>query len=186
MSDAIAISLFDIFERRSGFTPQRVSPEASPTPNANDDLYSIGLADGQLMAETAFSLEREKLHQLIASANALRTEDNEEIELLLNNAIRQIVHKIVGDLTVNPDFLNSQIKAATELLTEADQGRAICLHPADLALLKDAILPLPHKLDPTLPIGGIRIECSDSWIEHGPAFALQRLERALDSVGALS
>lgn len=186
MSDAVTISLTDIFEGRNDFTPLRVSSEVPHARVGKVDLYAVGLADGQLMAETAFSVEREKLHQLIASANALRAEDNAEIGLLLNNVIRKIVHKIVGDLTVNPEFLNSQIEAATELLTEADQGRAICLNPADLALLSDASLPFPCKPDPNLPVGGIRIECSDGWIEHGPAFALQRLERALGSVGDLS
>jgi flagellar assembly protein FliH len=184
MSDA-AISLVDLFSRESGFVPREYSSPPSIPPSEADDLYGRGLADGQLMAETAFDIERQNLHRLIAAAQAIRAEDNAEIGTLLNSAILQILRNIVGDLPINAQYLERQIMQATDLLTEADQGRSINLHPADFALLKSANLPLPCKSDHTLAAGDIRIECSEGWIEHGPGFALQRLGAALtETTGA--
>jgi flagellar assembly protein FliH len=184
MSEA-AISLVDLFSRPSGFVMRDFSSPPSPAQPENDDLYSRGLADGQLMAEAAFDVERKRLHQLIANAQAIRAEDNAEIGALLDAAIRRIMRNILGGLQIDAQFLERQIIEATSLLTEADQGRTIHLHPDDFALLKGANLPLPCKADASLANGNIRIECSEGWIEHGPGFALQRLEAALhESSGA--
>lgn len=185
MSEA-AISLFDLCSRPNGFVAREYASAPSPVQADTDDLYGRGLADGQLMAETAFDIERQRLHQLIANAQAIRTEDNAEIGVLLDGAIRQIVHNIVGDLPINAQYLERQIAAAASLLTEADQGRSINLHPDDFALLNGADLPLPCKSDHTLAIGDIRIECSEGWIEHGPGFALKRLDAALNETTGVS
>jgi flagellar assembly protein FliH len=176
-----ALSLLDLFARPSGFVAREYSKPRSPAQPETDDLYSKGLADGQLMAETAFTIERQSLHRLIANAQAIRAEDNAEIDALLDGAIRQIVRNIVGDLPIDAQYLERQIAEAASSLTEADQGRSINLHPDDYALLKTANLPLPCKPDRTLASGSIRIECSEGWIEHGPGFALKRLDAALNA-----
>jgi flagellar assembly protein FliH len=183
MSDPSVISLAELFTRHPGFVARDYSCEPSSAPLEATDLYSDGLADGQMMAETAFAIERRKLHALIASAQAIRAEDNAEIDALLDGSIRRIIHNIVGDFQIDAAYLEQQIGAATALLTTADQGRIIALHPDDFALLENADLPLPCKADPALPAGTMRIECSQGWIEHGHGFALQQLDAALNHAG---
>jgi flagellar assembly protein FliH len=147
------------------------------------DPYQLGFADGQNIAQAAFAVERQQLVRLIANAEAIRPEDNAETEYLLGQAIRLIVEDIVGDATIDPERLARQIDDALSLATEADLARTICLHPDDMALLADTPLPLDCMPDPELPPGGFRIECSAGWIEHGPTFALNRLERLLAHAG---
>lgn len=179
MSEAVKLSLAEYFGQRREFRPRDMRSSCPEPLHAFEDPYARGLADGQEMAEAAFSIERKQLQALIGSANALRPEDNAEIGFLLDNIIRKVVTKIVGDLPVDAAFLKQQIDAATEVLTEADQNRTLRLHPGDLALLADADLPFACAPDRQLARGALRIECSDGWIEHGPAFALDRLSQAL-------
>ncbi|MBL0924369.1 MAG: flagellar biosynthetic protein [Sphingomonadaceae bacterium] len=183
MSEIRAISLTDIPVSLVVFTARRRGQPAAAAPDPVDAGYHQGFADGQLLAETAFALEREQLHRLIASADAIRAEDNPDIAFLLANTVRKIVHDIVGEISCNPLFLTKQIESAVAILVDADQARTICLHPDDVALLADAPLPLPCKADPALERGAIRIECSSGWVEHGPAFLLQRLDQLLPHSG---
>lgn len=183
MSEAVKLSLSQYFEERTGFRPRDLRTSSRELLRAVEDPYAHGLADGQQMAQAAFSIERKQLHALLGSADALRTEDNAEIGFMLDNIIRKIVTKIIGDLPIDSAFLSQQIDAATAVLTEADQNRTLRMHPADLALLADGDLPLPCAADAQLPRGNMRIECSDGWVEHGPAFALDRLAQVLANDG---
>ena len=186
MSEPVKLSLTQYFGDRSGFRPSHVRHSVPEPLCEADDPYARGLADGQQMAEAAFSVERKQLHALLGSADALRPEDNVEIGFMLDNIIKSIVTKIIGDLPIDAVLLTQQINAATAVLTEADRNRNLRMHPADLALLSGADLPLPCAADPQLPRGALRIECSDGWIEHGPAFALDRLAQALSNDGSIA
>ena len=183
MSEAVKLSLTQYFGERTGFRPRDLLSSLPEHVREAEDPYARGLADGQQMAQAAFSIEREHLGALVNSAAVLRPEDNAEIGFMLDNIIRAIVTKIIGDLPIDSVFLLQQIETATQLLTEADRNRNLRLHPDDLALLSAANLPLPCNADPQLPRGALRIECSDGWIEHGPAFALDRLTQALTNDG---
>lgn len=183
MSDPRPVSLTQYFNSRSGFRGQsRVATIQQPVV-AEADPYSAGLADGQQMAEAAFSVERAQLHELIRSAEALRFEDNAEIAFLLDGIIRDIVTAVLGDVVIDSALLKRQIETATHLLTEADRNRTLRMNPDDMQLLDGADLPMPCIADPDLPRATLRIECSEGWIEHGPAFALERLQRALTEPG---
>lgn len=185
MSETVKLSLAQYFGEDRGFRARFLaSPDAGRLPEV-EDPYARGLADGQQMAEAAFSVERKQLHALLVSADALRPEDNAEIGFMLDNIIRKIVEKIVGSSEMDAAFLAQQIADATAALTEADQNRTLRLHPDDLALLAGADLPLHCVPDAQLPRGGLRIECSDGWIEHGPAFALERLVMAFSDDGSI-
>jgi flagellar assembly protein FliH len=183
MSELRAICLTDLPGGSTGFTAQRRERPAAIAADPADARYHQGLADGQLLAETAFAVEREQLHRLVASAKAIRAEDNPEIAFLLEKAIRLIIRNVVGELSCDPSFLARQIEEAAAILVDADRARHICLHPDDLVLLADAHLPLPCKADTALERGAIRIECSAGWVEHGPAFTLQKLDRLLPPSG---
>lgn len=180
MSELRAISLTGLPAGSTGFTAQRREPVAVEQADAR---YHQGLADGQLLAETAFAVEREQLHRLIASAEAIRAEDNPEIACLLEYAVRKIIHGIVGEMYSDPPFLKKQIEDAAAILVDADQARQICLHPDDIAILDNARLPLPCKADPALDRGAIRIECSAGWVEQGPTFILRKLDQLLPRSG---
>lgn len=186
MSDIIKLSLAQYFDDRKGFRQLDLRSSVPNLSAQSEDPYARGLADGQQIAEAAFSIERKQLHALIASANALRPEDNKEAGFMLNNIIHSLVTKIVGRMPIDASFLMQQIDIATALLTESDKNRTLRMHPSDLALLKGADLPLPASADLSLARGALRIECSDGWIEHGPAFALDRLAQALADDGAVA
>jgi flagellar assembly protein FliH len=183
MSEIIVVPMTSLPQGTGQFAP--LCRPTLPTVAASNepDLYQQGFADGQTIAETAFAVERQQLHRLITSAEAIGLEGNAETEYLLGNAIRLIVADIVGDAAIDPDRLARQIGDALSLATEADLARTICLHPDDVALLADTPLPLRCKPDPELPPGGFRIECSAGWIEHGPAFVMKRLEHLLTDAG---
>ena len=181
MSEAVTLSLVQYFGDRSGLRPRDLRTSAPQRGPDAQDPYARGLADGQQVSEAAFAGERKRLHALIAAAEALRPEDNAEVAFMLDNIIRSIVTKIVGDLPIDAAFLAQQIDVATGALTEADQNRNLRMHPHDLALLADVDLPLSCAADPNLPRGTLRIECSDGWIEYGPALALARLEDMLSN-----
>lgn len=186
MSDPRPVSLTQYFNSRSGFRGQeRVA--ITPEPHVEEaDPYSLGLADGQQMAEAAFSVERAHLHELIRSAEALRFEDNAEIAFLLDGIIREIITAVMGDVQIDSAYLKRQIEAATAMLTEADRNRTLRLNPDDLELLADADVSMPCVADPDLPRAALRIECSEGWIEHGPAYAIERLQRALSEAGEVT
>lgn len=186
MSETVKLSLTAYFGERRDFRPRNLQFHFAAPADDAEDPYARGLADGQQMAQAAFTIERKQLQDLLAAAHALRPEDNAEIDFLLDHIIRSIVTKIIGDLPIDSAFLTQQVEAATAILTEADQNRHLRMHPDDLALLSDAELPLPFTADPQLPRGALRIECSDGWVEHGPAFALERLSQRLGDDGRVA
>lgn len=183
MSEANKLSLAQYFGSRQGFRPRDVTSVAPEICQQSPDLYAAGLADGQQMAEVTYSLERKQLQDLISSAHAIKAEDNAELTHMLDILVCKIVANVVGSIAIDADFLRRQIDAAIAVLTEADQNRILRMHPDDLALLADADLPLKCSADASLARGTLRIECSDGWIEHGPAMVLDRLERALSQDG---
>lgn len=183
MSEANKLSLAKYFGSRQGFRPRDVAPAVPEICQQSPDLYATGLSDGQQMAEVSFSVERKQLQDLISSADAIRAADNAELTHMLDILVCKIVANVVGSITIDVAFLQRQIDAAVAVLTEADQNRTLRLHPDDLALLVGADLPLKCSADATLARGTLRIECSDGWIEHGPALVLDRLERALNQDG---
>jgi flagellar assembly protein FliH len=179
MSEPRPVSLAQYFDDRSGFRQRDHLAVAVPSIVSATDPYTAGLADGQQMAEAAFSVERKQYCDLIAAAEALRFEDNAEVAFLLDAIIRDVVTRICGTIDIDAAYLQRQIEVATAVLTEADTGRTLHLNPDDLALLSHATLPMACVADPDLPRATLRIACSDGWIEHGPAFALDRLKRTL-------
>lgn len=176
------VSIISALTGSGGFVPMRMTAGASEA-TQRDDGYARGLADGQNMAETAFSAERHSLQKLLASAEALRPDDNEELALLLRETVMRLVRQIVGDVSANAGFLDEQISQVMAALTEADNARTLLLNPNDMALLADFEFPLPIKADADLPRGAVRIACSEGWIEHGPGFTLGRLDALLASKG---
>ena len=67
MSETVKLSLTAYFGERRDFRPRNLQfPFAAPADDA-EDPYARGLADGQQMAQAAFTIERKQLQDLLAA-----------------------------------------------------------------------------------------------------------------------
>lgn len=178
MSEAAAapLSLTAIAARRSAFKPFGALAQAVVEPEVSPDEYARGLHDGQCLAAAAFEPEKEALLGLLSSANALSPKVGPELNLLLRESVIALARQMLTNITIDADFLDTQIAEAVAIITEADDARRICLHPEDAALVGERIHSLSVHSDATVSRGSIRIDCSKGWIEHGVALGLQRLQ----------
>jgi flagellar assembly protein FliH len=161
-----------------GYSPGFTFADAQAE-QTGEDLYAIGLADGQEIAQAAFAVERMQLQALIASAQALQSEPSEELAVLIAETIEQLVRQCVGVSPVDRDHLNAQATRAAKLINECDQARTMWVHPDDLPLIDQSTLPVAVMADPGSARGAIRIDCSAGWIEHGTPLYLEELRMAL-------
>lgn len=178
-----AVPFTAIMQSGREFVPTvRYGQTAAEDP-VQDDAYARGLADGQQIAAAAFEADRVALYKLVASANALQPEANDEVAALMSETVLRLVEQIVGNVTVDTALLEQHIAQAMELISEADAARTIWLNPADHALLVDIDLGLTKNVDPQLARGNLRIDCSDSWNEHGSAIGVEKLRHLLGVQG---
>jgi flagellar assembly protein FliH len=157
------------------FVPTTRYVHIKPKEPVQDDPYARGLADGQELAAAAFEVDRMTFEKLILSADVLQPETPEETAALIRETVLRLVVQIVGNITIDTVFLEQQVLQATALISEADCARTIWLNPEDHALLVKTDLALVKKIDPLLPRGNLRIDCSDGWIEHGVAIGIEKL-----------
>ncbi|WP_261312259.1 FliH/SctL family protein [Sphingopyxis jiangsuensis] len=185
------VTLADAMARTGGFRPlhfARPVGEAPPMPIEPDideggDPFARGLAEGQRIAEAAFSVERHQLLALLASAEALQDEPSEELAQLIAETVERLVRHIVETAPIDAAWLKEQADVAAALVADADKARTLWVHPEDAALLVDCALSLPVQVDPAMMRGTVRIETSAGWIEHGRAVYLGELRAALGSEG---
>ena len=188
-AEATTISLAAVMAEGRGFRPlhfgtpsaaERVPVEPATTVSeATDDPFAMGLAEGQRLAEAAFSVERQQLLALIAGAEALQDEPSEELAQLIAETVERLVRQIVGQAPIDAEWLQAQADIAAAMVAEADKARTLWVNPADAALLVDAAITLPIEADPSMTRGTVRIETSAGWIEHGRAVYLGELRAAL-------
>ena len=114
MSDAaiLAMSLSELAAQRSAFKPVRYFSLRAAEPAAIVDEYARGLADGQQLAATAFTSEKDALLALVSSAQALKPEAGPELSALLRETIVRLVGQICDRITIDADFLEAQIARA--------------------------------------------------------------------------
>jgi flagellar assembly protein FliH len=178
----LSIALSQAVAHEGGFRP-RFSPgftsAGTQAGQPAEDLYASGLADGQEMAQAVFAGERAHYQALFASAQALQSEPSEELAVLIAETIEQLVRQCVGVSPVDTDHLNVQATRAAKLINECDQARTMWVHPDDLPLIDQNVLPVVVMGDPGLPRGAIRIDCSAGWIEHGVPLYLEELRTLL-------
>ncbi len=185
-------ALADAMARKGGFRPLSFAPSGpeadadAETPadlDAADDPYALGLAEGQRLAEAAYSVERHQLLALLAGAEALQDEPSEELAQLIAETVERLVRQIVESAPIDAAWLQAQAETAAALVAEADKARTLWVHPADAALLVDCPFRLPVEADATMVRGTVRIETSAGWIEHGRAVYLDELRAALGGGG---
>lgn len=186
MSDLMCqtVPLSALMHRESRFVPAAPHPAAAITAAPAPDEYARGLADGQQVAAAAFEADRTALQKLLADANVLQPDTSAELAALIGETVVRLVEQVVGSVDVDRRFLEKQIARAVAFITEADAARTIWLNPADHALLSGAAIGMDMKADPDLPRGTLRIDCSDSWIEHGTALGIEKLRALLCCEGA--
>jgi flagellar assembly protein FliH len=183
MSEALIqqIRVTDARLHQSGFHPMLA---AVATVDARDDApatdpYTLGFEEGQQMAAAAFEIERAALMKLIGGADALRPEPSEELAVLIGEAVERLVSKIIGNASIDRDWLNLHAKRAADMVAECDAARTMWVHPDDLPLIDSNIISLTLMPDPLAERGSIRIDCSTGWIEHGTALYLDELRTEL-------
>ena len=176
--------------RARSFDPAPAEPEpadiafAPAEVEVAEDPFALGLAEGQRLAEAAYTAERHRLLALLAGAEALQDEPSEELAQLIAETVERLVRQIVETAPIDADWLKSQAEIAAAMVAEADKARTLWVHPDDAALLVDCPLALPVEADASMTRGTVRIETSAGWIEHGRAVYLDELRAALGSEGA--
>lgn len=183
----VPVRLTDAMAQPRGFRPLSFAPAAepaSPTPavsveQGEDDPFARGLAEGQRLAEAAYTAERHQLLALLASAEALQDEPSEELAQLIAETVERLVRQIVATAPIDAEWLRAQADTAAAMVADADKARSLWVHPDDAALLADCPLTLTVNSDPAMVRGTVRLETSSGWIEHGRAVYLDELRAAL-------
>ncbi|MEQ8310737.1 MAG: flagellar biosynthetic protein [Sphingopyxis sp.] len=181
------VNLAQAMAQRSGFRPLSLAPAADAPPPVQepltevneDDPFARGLAEGQRLAEAAFTAERHQLLALLAGAEALQDEPSEELAQLIATTVERLVRQIVEAAPIDADWLRAQAETAAAMVADADKARTLWVHPDDAVLLVDCPLALAIESDPAMVRGTVRLETSTGWIEHGRAVYLDELRAAL-------
>lgn len=181
------VNLAQAMAGRSGFRPLSFAPAADTAPPAEeppadadeDDPFARGLAEGQRLAEAAFTAERHQLLALLAGAEALQDEPSEELAQLIAATVERLVRQIVDAAPIDAEWLRAQTETAAAMVADADKARTLWVHPDDAVLLADCPLELAIESDPAMVRGTVRLETSSGWIEHGRAVYLDELRAAL-------
>ncbi len=148
-----------------------------------ETAYERGLAEGERLARISFDTERQALLQLVASAEALQAEPCPQLGQLISTTVENLVHQIVGDVPVDPAWLQLRVSEASAILADADRDRILYLNPADIASIADVDLGIKLRSDLQIPRGGLRIATGEGWVEHGRPVYLDALHQALNPVG---
>lgn len=143
------------------------------------DLFALGLAEGQQLANTAFEIERERFRALLSSAQALQPEPSEELAVLIAETVERLVCDIVGDIQLGREQLTARASRAASMIAECDAARTLWVHPDDQNALLDCDLGLQIMPDPDAEPGSMRVDCSHGWIEHGTSLYLRELRTQL-------
>lgn len=183
----VPVRLTDAMAQQRGFRPlsfvaaaEPAAPAPSPaTEQDADDPFARGLAEGQRIAEAAYTAERHQLLALLANAEALQDEPSEELAQLIAETVERLVRQIVATAPIDAEWLREQAETAAALVADADKARTLWVHPDDAALLADCPLMLTVESDPAMVRGTVRLETSSGWIEHGRAVYLDELRAAL-------
>jgi flagellar assembly protein FliH len=185
------ISVLDAQPIPSAFRPlshpvsrQHYETEAKPNESSLDseievDLFALGLAEGQSLAQASFEIERARFRRLIESAQAMQAEPSEELAVLIAETVDRLVFDIVGQTTLGDGQLAERARNAASLIAECDCARTLWVHPDDLPALAACDLGLQLMADAEAEQGSMRIDCSNGWIEQGTSLYLRELRAQL-------
>ncbi|MEQ1551854.1 FliH/SctL family protein [Sphingorhabdus sp.] len=163
-------------------TPDAFQPWAELLAHAKSapvDEFERGLAEGQALAEAAFSEERRRLQALVAAADALQPIEPEKLRDLVCTTVERLVREIVGATPVDPELLRRQVGEAIQIAETVGSDAVLRLAPDDVALFDGFELGLPIIADTQLTPGTLRLETQTGAVEHGRAVQLEALRMQL-------
>jgi flagellar assembly protein FliH len=151
---------------------------------AQAEAYAKGYDEARLAVEQEYAAERAAITRLAQTLEVLRPEPTNALALLLAETVDRLVREIIGAVEVDSGLLLARARAAAELIGENVEPSKLIVHPEDLAILREADLPIELSGDPSLPRGSVILETGHGWIEDGPAVRIERLRAELDKMVA--
>lgn len=178
MSEPAFVPLFETSTDSSG-TFQLWTAEPAGAKTDPVDEFERGLAEGQLLAETAFAEERRRLQALVAAANALQPVEPETVRKLICETVDRLVREIVGVTPVDIELLRKQVDEAVTFAGPIAVDAILKLSPDDAMLFEGAELGLPFVADMRVMRGTLRLESPSGTVEHGRMVQLEALRQQL-------
>lgn len=175
--------------RASDFAPRQAQPQEDEHEPEIDieairaEAFAQGFEQGRLSNQHEFDRDRNRLADLLRSADALQPEPHGPLAEILTEAVTRLVRQIVGEVKIEATTLRSRAEAIAELVTAESGPARLRMHPDDIAMLDGIDLPLPAAADHHLASGTIVLETGEGWIEDGPQVRLARLRQQLDAMG---
>lgn len=177
MSDCKFMPLsFGIESGEAGFREwsAQASNASLQNPTSTDE-YSRGLADGQQLAQVAFTEERKQLLALAASAQALEPVEPHAIRCLILETVERLVSDIIGNAPVDRSLLLNQIDHVISIAGDIEDRKILWLNPDDIKLIEHEPIAAELRPDAQLVRGSIRLETDSGWLEHGRLMMLEAL-----------
>jgi flagellar biosynthesis/type III secretory pathway protein FliH len=143
------------------------------------DEFARGFAEGQSLAETAFAQERQALHALAASLQALQPVEPHAIRQLILESVERLVGEIVGKTPVEREWLVEQVDRVVQVAGRVEDKKILWLLPDDLPLLQGTEIGIELRADSSIVPGSLRLELESGWIEHGRMVMLDALRASV-------
>jgi flagellar assembly protein FliH len=161
----------------------KTAPQASydAIDAARAEGFAEGMAAAERMAAERGEADAKALSQLAGLFELMSDFDRDVLATRLRQTVLFLVTRLVGEVGVSGELLNSRIEAAVTLLADSSEMAQLRLNPADLTLVEGhAPAQVALIADETIGRGGFRIETRTTSIEDGPAAWLDQLAAALD------
>lgn len=147
-----------------------------------EDAFQLGYQEGIAVGRAEADAEKTALRNLARALETLRPEPTPALGQMIAATVERLVGEIMGAVEIDRDTLIARAEAAAAVIGDETRPAVLKLHPADLARLADAELPVAVEADATVALGALRLETASGWVEDGPALRLEKLRVALDRV----
>ncbi|HZU64399.1 MAG TPA: FliH/SctL family protein, partial [Novosphingobium sp.] len=164
--------------------PVAQPPASDPATEAEARGHARGLAEGLARARAEAEADRAAQAALQLAFAHLDTQLAEQLRQRLTDTVVALCEHALAPLAVDEAALALRVRRAVAMLARADDERVICLHPADLTLVR-AALPADwtFRPDPRLERGALRVETQGGGVEDGPREWRRAIAEALDIGG---
>lgn len=149
--------------------------------------HAAGYAEGLAAAAATQSNERQRDEALVAGLAAELADigrfDREAVARRLRETVMALVTRLVGEVGVSSELLETRVAAASELMADTAESAMLRLHPDDVALV-EARLPANVFAvgDAAVGRGGFVLESASTIVEDGPGLWLEQLAGVIDRI----
>ena len=162
------------------FSATTASDPEDSCKRAWDEGHAAGCTETQRAADTAAAAQAAARGKIEMTLARLDTEQQELLRQRLFVAIEVLCEASLEPLKLDRDALAARVDRAAAMLARADDERLLRLHPADIALVGDALpAGLEVRPDPALERGALRLETANGGVEDGPAHWRRAIAEAL-------